>query len=432
MQGDGRASGHHGPAPAVTRADLETDRETPSRRPVRASLIAAIVFLSAVGPLATDMYVPAFPHVAADLGASVTGVQLTLTTFFAGMGLGQLAGGPFSDQRGRRRPLIAGTVLVLIASACCALAPSIGVLMAARFAQGFGGGWALVVARSVIVDLASGSQLVWAMNVLLGAGALAPILAPLVGAGILQFAQWRVTFWVLAAAGLGMTMCALFVVPESLPPERRHTGGVRALGGAARTVLRERRYVGYVMVNASSMFAVFSYVATSAFVLQTINGLSPAAYSADFAANAGGMMLATLISARLAGRVPTRRVILVGICLSITSGLTMLIGAAWLGAPLLLAVVCFFCLMVAQGLIGPNSGALASGEVPEYAGTGIAVMGLFQSLAASVAAPLTGLFGTTTALPLGVLMVLGASSAMVGLLLVARPSRSPVREGEPR
>ncbi|GAP58454.1 uncharacterized MFS-type transporter YdgK [Arthrobacter sp. Hiyo1] len=165
---------------------------------------------------------------------------------------------------------------------------------------------------------------------------------------ILQLTGWRMTFWTLAALGVLMTLCALFVVPESLPPGKRHAGGLREFGHAARTVLANRRFVGYVLVASSAFIALFAYVATSAFILQNMNGLSPVAYSIVFAANAGGMTIAALVSARLAGRVPTRRVILVGQAIALAAGIVMLAGALWWGTPLLVAMGSFFALMVAR------------------------------------------------------------------------------------
>src|SRR3954454_3361852 len=145
------------------------------RARLTSGLVATVIFLTAIAPLATDMYVPAFPRVAGDLSATATQVQLTLTAFFAGMGLGQLIGGPVSDQRGRRRPLLAAIALMTLASVGCALAPSIGLMMVARFVQGFSGGWAMVIGRAVIVDLASGPRLVRVLNLIAGVGGVAPV-----------------------------------------------------------------------------------------------------------------------------------------------------------------------------------------------------------------------------------------------------------------
>jgi DHA1 family bicyclomycin/chloramphenicol resistance-like MFS transporter len=400
-------------------AEPEPER---GRGRLTAGLVATVVFLTAIAPLATDMYVPAFPRVAAALTASATQVQLTLTTFFVGMALGQLVGGPVSDQRGRRRPLLAAVAVMTAASVVCALTPTIGLMMAARFVQGFAGGWAMVIGRAVVVDLATGARLVRVLNVIAAVGGIAPIVGPLVGAVILQLSHWRVSFWVVAALGVAMTVAVLVAVPETLPRAERHGGGLRTFGSAGRQVLRNRRYVGYLLVSGSAMGALFAYVATSAFVLQSMNGLSPIAYSVDFAANAGGMTVAALVAARLAGRIATRTVILVGQAGAFAAGAAMLVGSLWFDTPVVVAVVCFFVLMTAQGLVGPNGGALASAEVPEHPGTGSALLGFVQWVAAGAVAPIAGLGGEHTAVPMALLMVAGAVLSMVGLLVVARPS----------
>ncbi|WP_309238412.1 multidrug effflux MFS transporter [Actinoplanes aureus] len=414
-------------APHTAGAGMPSERDRRQAR-VTSGLVATVIFLTAIAPLATDMYVPAFPQVAGDLSATATQVQLTLTTFFVGMALGQLVGGPVSDQRGRRRPLIAAIVLMAAASVVCALTPSIGVMMAARFVQGFSGGWAMVIGRAVIVDLATGARLVRLLNVVAGVGGIAPIAGPLIGAVILQLSHWRMSFWTVAALGVAMVVAALAAVPESLPPERRHGGGLRAFAVAGRQVLANRRYVGYLVVSGSAMGALFAYVATSAFVLQSMNGMSPVAYSVDFAANAAGMTVAALVAARLAGRVDTRKVILVGQIAALAAGVAMLTGSLWFGTPLLLAVVCFLVLMTAQGLIGPNGGALASAEVPEHPGTGSAILGFVQWVAAGAIAPIAGLGGEHTAVPMALLIVAGAAASMLGLLVLARGQK--LRPGE--
>src|SRR4051794_16292433 len=395
--------------------------------PVQARLTAAVVvnvvLLTMIAPLATDMYVPGFPAVGDDLSASATGVQLTLTTYFVGMALGQLAGGPISDQRGRRGPLLASLVVMLVASTVCALTPTIAVLMVARFVQGFSGGWAMVIGRSIVIDLASRSGLVRALNVIQGVAGVAPIVGPLLGGLIMQYSDWRLSFWVLATWSAIMLVTVAAFVPESLSAGRRHSGGLGQLRAAAGQVLRTRRFVGYLVVTALSMGVTFAYVATSAFVLQSMNGLSPMMYSIDFAANAVGLAIATLIAARLAGAVPTRMVILVGLCGTASAGVLLLAGAVWFGMPLLVALVGFFVLMTAQGLVGPNAGALASAEVPDHPGTGSAVLGFLQWCAAGVVAPLAGLGGASTAVPMASIVLVLVAASFAGLLGLARTSR---------
>jgi DHA1 family bicyclomycin/chloramphenicol resistance-like MFS transporter len=286
--------------------------------------------------------------------------------------------------------------------------------------QGFAGGWAMVIGRAVIVDLAHGIQLVRVLNVVQAVGGVAPIVAPLLGGLILQVGDWRAPFWVITAIVVGMIVAAYVAVPESLPPSRRHAGGLRTFGDDARAVLGNRQYLGYVLVSASIMIALFAYVATSAFILESMNGLSPLAYSAAFAANAVGMTVTALLAARLAGRVATRRVILVGQVVALAAGLTMLTGALWLGTPLLLTIVSFFALMAGIGLIWGNAAALAAGAVPGHPGTGSAVLGMLQWGTAGLAAPLAGLGGTGTAVPMATMMTAGAAASILGLLVARR------------
>jgi DHA1 family bicyclomycin/chloramphenicol resistance-like MFS transporter len=382
-------------------------------------VLANVVLLTMIAPLATDMYVPAFPRVGSDLHAGATGVQLTLTTFFVGMALGQLVGGPVSDQRGRRGPLMVSIVVLTLASAVCALSPTIGVMMVARFVQGFAGGWAMVIARSVVVDLTSGPRLVRSLNLVQGVAGIAPIVGPLVGALILQLSDWRVSFWLLAVWAGAMLVAVAVAVPESLPVERRHRGGLQQLRRSAGHVLGRRGFVGYLVVMAFSMGVTFAYVATSAFVLQSMNGLSPVTYSIDFATNAAGLTLATFAAARLAGRVPTRRVIAVGLTATAAAGLLLFVGALSFDMPLWVALGGFFVLMSAQGLIGPNAGALASDEVPKHPGTGSAVLGFSQWSMAGAIAPIAGLGGEQTAVPMAVIVLVLVAVSFAALRLAA-------------
>jgi DHA1 family bicyclomycin/chloramphenicol resistance-like MFS transporter len=417
------STGRH-PDQATRRMRVGADQDAMTGRARLSTVVVAnVVLLTMIAPLATDMYVPAFPLVGTDLGASATEVQLTLTTYFVGMAGGQLVGGPVSDQRGRRRPLVAALVVMAVASALCASSPSIPFMMAARLVQGLSGGWAMVIARSLVVDLESGPRLVRALNLVQGIAGIAPIVGPLLGALILQLTHWRMSFWLLALWSAVMLVTVAVTVPESLPADRRHRGGLRSLRGATGRVLRSRGFVGYLIVMAFSMGVTFAYVATSAFVLQSMNGLSPVTYSVDFAGNAVGLTLATLAAARLAGRVSARVVIATGLVLTATAGVLLLVGALWFDMPLWVAVVGFFVLMTAQGLVGPNAGALASGEVPDHPGTGSAVLGFLQWCAAGVVAPIAGLGGAQTAVPMAVIVLalVAASFAALRLADVRHP-----------
>jgi MFS transporter, DHA1 family, multidrug resistance protein len=250
-----------------------------------------------------------------------------------------------------------------------------------------------------------------------GVSGIAPILGPLMGGVILQLWHWRVSFWAVAALSAVMVLAVCTAVPESLPPERRRNGGLRAVARPIGTVLRNRRFVAFLITFAVSMGVTFAYVATSAFILESMNGVAPIVYSVDFAANAIGLTAATLISARLAGRVPAQRLIAVGLATTAAAGLALLIGGLWLGTPLWIAIVGFFVLMSAQGLVGPNAGALASDAVPEHPGTGSALLGGLQWSLAGVVAPLAGLGGDRTAVPMALIILILAGTASLAVYL---------------
>ncbi len=403
-----RSSAAAGPTPGSRRASAPT-----SAAALSASVLGTIVLITAIAPLATDMYVPAFPLVGRDLEASATQVQLTLTTFFVGMALGQLVGGPFSDRVGRRRPLLVALAALVAASVVCAFSPTVPMMMAARLVQGVAGGWAMVIARSVVVDLTDGAPMVRAMNVVAAVAGTAPVVGPLLGALVLSVSHWRVSFWVVAALAAVMLAAVALAMPESLPVERRHAGGLGRLLGATGEVLSSRVFSGHLVVFAFSMGTTFAYVATSAYVLQSMNGLTPLQYSVDFAVNAAGMTAAALVAARYAGRVPARVFVKVGLGATGVAGVVLTVGAVWFSMPLAVALVGFFVLMTAQGLVTPNAGALASAAVPEHPGTGSALLGFLQWVMAGAIAPLAGLGGEDTAVPMAAIVVVltGASAA---------------------
>jgi len=283
----------------------------------------------------------------------------------------------------------------------------------------------MVIARSVVVDLATGVHLVRSLNLVAGIGGIAPIVGPLLGGMILLMWPWRVSFVVLAVFAAVMTVAVALTVPETLPQERRHSGGLGQLVHAAGRVLGRPRFVAYLVVMAFSMGVTFAYVATSAFILQSMNGLTPMAYSVVFAANAVGLALATLAAGQLAGRVRTRRVITVGLIFTGAAGLLLLAGAIWWGMPLWVAIVGFFTLMSAQGLVGANAGALASNEVLEHPGTGSAVLGFMQWCMAGLIAPIAGLGGDRTAVPMAVIILVLTAGSLTAMA-VTRTSPQPI------
>lgn len=400
--------------------------------PLRATapLIGSLALLTAVSPLATDMYLPAFPEVATDLGTSASGVQFTLTAFMIGLGAGQLMIGPLSDSIGRRRPLLAGTMLCLLASIACALAPNIVALVAARFVQGMAGAAGVVIARAVITDVTTGASTTKLMNVMMIIGGLMPVIAPPVGGGILQLVDWRGVFWVIAALVVVMIAAVVFVIGESLPPAKRHPGGVRTLWVNIRTVVRNRTYVAATLVFGFGFATLFAYISASPFVIQDVLGLPTLAFSILFGVNSLGMTVASTISIRLAGRVEVRKTLGVGLA-SLLAATVSLFVVVFSGVPTVPVLVLMFCVTFSMGLIMGNASAIAMRAVATTAGTGSAFMGAFQFLLGAGVSPLVGLAGASDARPMVIVMLISVVIASLAYLLgVARQSMRPAGAAE--
>ena len=347
---------------------------------------------------------------------------LTLTTFFLGMALGQLLGGPLSDQRGRRLPIIVGGLICTLGAIGCALAPSIGFLIVCRVVQGFGGGMASVVARAVVVDVARGDLLAKVMSIMMALGGLAPMVAPVLGGAVLTFGgTWRTVFWVLVGFGLAMMITAIVFVPESLPPERRHGGGLRQFATGLGQVIRIRVFVGYALTASLSGFTMMAYIANSSYVLQEQKGLQPMPFALFFATTALSQVLLSIVNAKVVGRFRPRSLIGFGLTLATMAVTALTVGVLALGTPLLLTCAGFLVLMAVQAFIFGNASALAASQAPQVAGAASAVLGVVQAIAMAVSAPLASSGGGTTAVPMIWVMLVGLSGSLFCFLVVARP-----------
>ncbi|HET9563193.1 MAG TPA: multidrug effflux MFS transporter [Mycobacterium sp.] len=392
-------------------------------------LILTLALQSAVPPFATDMYTPAFPRVTADLATSASLVGLTLTTFFLGMALGQLLGGPLSDQRGRRIPLIVGGLICTIGAVGCALAPSIGLLIVFRVVQGFGGGFASVVARAVVVDIAKGDLLARVMSIMMALGGLAPMVAPVLGGAVLTLGgTWRTVFWILVGFGLLMMITAIAFVPESLPPERRHGGGLRQFTSGLSEVLRIRLFVGYMLTAALSGFTMMAYIANSSYVLQVQKGLRPLPFALFFASTALAQVLLSVVNAKIVGRFRPRALIGFGLTLATVAVAALTVGVFALDTPLLLTCCGFLVLMAVQAFIFGNASALAAGQTRHVAGAASAVLGVVLAVAMATAAPLASSGGGVTAEPMIWVMIAGIAGSLFAYLVIARPSADRTTE----
>jgi DHA1 family bicyclomycin/chloramphenicol resistance-like MFS transporter len=346
--------------------------------------------LTAFGALSIDMYLPSFPTIQGDLATSATAVQLTLAAFMAGLGLGQLAYGPLSDRLGRRRPLIAGIVLYILASAACAFAPSIEWLIALRFLQAMGGACGPVIARAVVRDLYQGREVARVLSLLMLVMGAAPILAPMLGGWVLALAGWRAIFAVLAVIGVVALVFSVKVIPRTTP-HAGHSGRSSTLGTNIRAVLRDRRFVVATLAGGFSQSGMFAYISGSPFVFMEIHHVPPDRFAWLFGLNAFGLIAASQINRRLLSRFSPARIAFAAALVMVLAG-AVLVGMAVTGAGSVLTLAPTLFLFIASlGFVGPNMTAVALEEHGARAGVASALLGGVQFATSAAASSLVGL-----------------------------------------
>lgn len=402
---------------------------TAPRGAQRASLLVTLILgtLTALPPLSMDMYLPALPQVTGALHSPAATVQLTLTACLAGMALGQLVVGPLSDRWGRRRPLLAGMGVYVVATAMCALAPTVELLIAFRLLQGLAGAAGIVIARAVVRDLYDGLAMARFFSTLMLIAGTAPIVAPVVGGQILRITDWRGVFVVLTGIGVALTLVVWRLLHETLPPQRRHGGGLRTTLQTMRGLLADRPFSGYTLTGSFAFAALFAYVAASSFVVQEIYGASAQTFSLLFGLNALGLITAGQVNGRvLVGRVSLDAVLATGLSVVLGGAVALLLMTTGVFGPVGLAPVAagLFVLMTAMGITLPNTNALALMRTPHAAGSASALLGTASFLVGAIASPLVGIAGEGTAVPMAVVQVVSAVAAAGCFLGLCRPWRA--------
>jgi MFS transporter, DHA1 family, multidrug resistance protein len=389
-------------------------------------LIAILGLTTAIGPLSIDMYLPAFPAIAADLHVPAAQVQLSLTTCLIGLAVGQLICGPLSDRWGRRRPIVAGLAAYVLVSLLIALAPSAPVLVALRFVQGLAGGTGVVVARAIVRDLYSGVRAAKFFSRLTLIFGVAPIAAPSLGSAVLRLTSWHGIFVALGVLALLLLVLVVARLPETLPPERRSPGGVADTLRTARTLFADKTYLGYALCQSFAFAAMFAYISGSPFVLQNGYGLSPTVFSLLFGVNALGLIALSQLNGRLLDRFSPRTLLIATLTLETAAALVVLGGAAL--ALLIVVAAGLFVLVSALGMVTPNATALALDRHPRRAGTAAAVLGGIQSVIAAAAAPLVGIGAPGAGTPLALVITAFATAALLAVLALtasATPETAP-------
>jgi DHA1 family bicyclomycin/chloramphenicol resistance-like MFS transporter len=388
-----------------------------------AVLIVILGGLSTVGPFATDLYLPALPTVARDLGATTQAIALTVTTFLIGLALGQLIAGPLSDTYGRRRPLIAGLAVFTASSLVSALAPTVGVLAGVRLVQGLAGASGVAIANAVVTDYARGRQAARLLSRLALVSGMAPIVAPLVGAQLLRVTSWRGIFVVLAGIGLVLLASVVFGLRESLPRGSRTASGLRPVLQTGSMLSRDLGFMGYTLTSALPFMGFFGYLAASSFVYQDIYGASPVLFSVLFSINAVGMLGASQLNHRLLARFSTRQLLGAGLTAGALAGTCVLVVTAIGGLGIPALAIPLFVFVASIGMVIPNSTALALSLHPDVAGSASAYFGTLRLGLGALATPLVGVGGAVSGMPMALLMAVSAAAALVLFVFVARHTR---------
>lgn len=387
---------------------------------------AALVLglLSAIGPFAIDMYLPALPSIQQSFHTAVGTVQLSLMVYFVSVGVGQLVYGPVSDMLGRKLPVYFGLTLFAFGSIGCALAPDIHTLIGFRFIQGLGACAGMVVPRAIVRDMHTGHDAARLMALLMLVFSVSPILAPLTGSLVIRLADWRGIFWVITgAAVLGLLLTA-FVLKETRPPEQRVSSNLRSALAAYATLLKDRHYLGLILIGSFGVSSFFAYLANSSFVLIQHYGLTPTHYSLAFSVNAAAFIGAAQFTGNLGQRYGLKRVVRAAVT-GYAASMTLLMLLSFLGVDRL--DVMMVLLFVGYGFLGmviPSTAVLALEEHGKIAGTASALMGTAQFVTGALVVAVMGWFIDGTERP----MVAGIAGCALLAFAIAQVTLRPRRE----
>jgi DHA1 family bicyclomycin/chloramphenicol resistance-like MFS transporter len=387
---------------------------------IGAGLILLLGALTAIGPFTIDLYLAAFPQITSDMGTSPAAVQLTITATLAGLALGQLLIGSISDAMGRRKPLLAGLGLYVIASIGIVFATSVEALTALRFIQGLGAAAGMVLSIAIVRDRFEGIQVGKALARLMLVVGVAPSIAPLIGAQFLRLGSWRYMFVALALFGVLLLVLAFFLLKESLPVQLRRSGGVMAAARSYGSLLRDPMFMGLALLSGFSMAALFTYVSSATFVFQEGFGLSAQQFAVIFASGAVAITAGTQINGAMIGRVAPEQILRGGVlaALAITGSMVVV---TLLGLGLWPLIVLLVSNMLVTGVLLPAVPMIALEANAHRAGSAAALLGAFQFGVGALIAPVTGLFEEGSAVAMASVMF-GASLVTVAITLAIRPA----------
>jgi len=408
------------PGPTETAPTALVAGVPPKLARIGAGLILLLGALTAIGPFTIDLYLAAFPQITSDMGTSPAAVQLTITATLAGLAVGQLLIGSISDAMGRRKPLLAGLGLYVLASIGIVFVTSVEALTALRFIQGLGAAAGMVLSMAIVRDRFEGIQVGKALARLMLVVGVAPSIAPLIGAQFLRLGSWRYMFVALALFGVLLLVLAFFLLKESLPVQLRRSGGIMAAARSYGSLLRDPMFMGLALLSGFSMAALFTYVSSATFVFQEGFGLTAQQFAVIFASGAVAITAGTQINGAMIGRVAPEQILRGGVLAALAITGSMVVVTV-LGLGLWPLIVLLVSNMLVTGILLPAVPMIALEANAHRAGSAAALLGAFQFGVGALIAPVTGLFEEGSAVAMASVMF-GASLVTVAITLAIRPA----------
>ncbi|MGE6369382.1 multidrug effflux MFS transporter [Planococcus kocurii] len=379
--------------------------------------------LTTLVPFTIDMYLPAFPILADVYETNASSVQLSLTACLLGLAIGQLIAGALSDMHGRRKPLLISLVAYIVASIACIFAPNIYLFVFLRFIQGLAASGGLVISRAIVRDVSSGPELTRLFALLMVIGNLVPLIAPSIGSGVLLFADWKGIFMLLTTLGIVLLLLSAFRLTESLPSEKRVPSNLKSTFGKFAGILRNRQFTGYALAQGFLIGGVFAYVSGTPFIYQNIYGTSPQMFSVLFGMNGIGLIMGSYAVGRFSYRWSEKKLLETALYTATLAG-AVLLAVVFIQGPLWAVVIPIFFFIMSIGVVGTASFTLAMESQGHVAGSASALLGLLPFILGAATAPLVGIAGENTAVPMGLVIFSMCTIALLAYLLLAKNTTS--------
>ena len=382
--------------------------------------IMLLALFTSLGPLSIDMYLPALPQMAEDFQVSTLQIANTLPAYFMGLAIGQLIYGPISDRIGRKKPLYFGMALYAVASLLCILAPDHWSLIAARILQALGGCVGVVMARAAIrdcLDVQSSAQAFAQMMIVMG---VAPIMAPVIGAVMLQYFEWQSIFILLSIIGLICLLCVHFFFDEALKVENRLKLNFKQVLILYSSILQDKSFRLPMLAGCLSGASLFCYISSASAVFMDGYGLTQKQFAFAFALNAMGIILISACNKQLARRFSVFQRLKIGGWIQVSGAIILLIAGFLSLAPMALVMLGMFLAVSGIGFTGPNAMAIAMAQQGARAGTASAIMGSAQFACGLIGGIILNFLFWDVILNMAVLMVLFTLSGLIAIFAVEK------------